>query len=782
MTADNLEHFVQWDFPGGVVGLLLFVFALVALVLLSYRFTLRALPPKQKAILIALRIASLAIIVFCLCNPKTVSVKKISSGGDKTVAVVIDTSSSMRKKTFSGSTRVKNAVAYWKKHAAEVAPGVKCEFYAFDDTLRKTKALDTIPATNWKPLKKTHLFNTIEKTCEKYQTKQIDGAIFITDGVDTSGAPSSIASTMLKSSMMPCAFVPATDPVPHKPFAKLARIECASAASANSSVPVSILTAYSGLPQGSTVSIDVIQNGRKKIFHHSMKAASPAPNSKDIPLSLELATPGEYAYEAILKVDGDIQSKAFWTVTCLEKHPAKVLLYMGGLDWGARFMKTVAALDKEDFELDVKFAPGILNNSIATENIDATFPSETDLERYSIVIILKMEKGQISNEIESRLHDYVSNGGALLFIIANSASAAHYANSPLEKLLPVFFEKDIHDQSKFDRKTADFLKKMEEYRKKTKARGMAAWSKYNPNVDYSMKEPPLTTMALTREGKESPVFSYLQATHANWKKISIPAFQDCALITDAKPGAEVLAVHPEFKTKQGKRILLAVQRYGSGRTAVLATDPLWRWKLSLDSRDPSYELFWKHIIGWLSSGLKNEPAWRLPSMILETGTVANIFFDVPAAAKFDDVKIQFHAVDLESKRKIQMHPCESSPHQYRFKFTPPRTSRFRLIASAQGKTVAATTFSSTGELASSELELLTPDTKTLKRLAAASPAGNFISMSNNLSRLKWLKPNTDEPKIEVRTESPLWHQSWLFVLLLLLFATDLCIRRKFRLV
>ena len=46
--------------------------------------------------------------------------------------------------------------------------------------------------------------------------------------------------------------------------------------------------------------------------------------------------------------------------------------------------------------------------------------------------------------------------------------------------------------------------------------------------------------------------------------------------------------------------LVAVQRYGRGRSMVFAGEGSWRWKMMLPSTDRSYEFFWRQAARWLA--------------------------------------------------------------------------------------------------------------------------------------------------------------------------------------
>jgi uncharacterized membrane protein len=104
----------------------------------------------------------------------------------------------------------------------------------------------------------------------------------------------------------------------------------------------------------------------------------------------------------------------------------------------------------------------------------------------------------------------------------------------------------------------------------------------------------------TPEGLASPLLQLEAETVANsqrWE--NLPLLQGYNPLGPAKPGASILAVHPMHQAG-APRILLATQRYGRGRTAVLATSTTWRWQMHLDHRDMTHERFWRQLLRWSS--------------------------------------------------------------------------------------------------------------------------------------------------------------------------------------
>jgi uncharacterized membrane protein len=85
---------------------------------------------------------------------------------------------------------------------------------------------------------------------------------------------------------------------------------------------------------------------------------------------------------------------------------------------------------------------------------------------------------------------------------------------------------------------------------------------------------------------------------ALWR--GMPKLTSINLLGGVKPGAQVLAVKPEdaFGTEEP---LLAIQRFGKGRTAALATSSTWRWQMLLEADDERHERFWQQFARWLAA-------------------------------------------------------------------------------------------------------------------------------------------------------------------------------------
>ena len=59
-------------------------------------------------------------------------------------------------------------------------------------------------------------------------------------------------------------------------------------------------------------------------------------------------------------------------------------------------------------------------------------------------------------------------------------------------------------------------------------------------------------------------------------------------------------VHQTDEGPQGRRILMASQRYGAGLSAVVCIQNFWRWRLAKDSEPQQFDRFWRQLFRFLS--------------------------------------------------------------------------------------------------------------------------------------------------------------------------------------
>jgi uncharacterized membrane protein len=198
-----------------------------------------------------------------------------------------------------------------------------------------------------------------------------------------------------------------------------------------------------------------------------------------------------------------------------------------------------------------------------------------DLFKYSGLIIGTVEANWFTPAQLNLIKRFVDErGGGLLMLGGRSGLGdGGYASSPLESLLPVAL----------------------------------------PAGSNSFVRNP-AKVSLTARGEES-LITRLVDDQAENRKLwgELPPLADVQRVGDPRPGASVLL---ETGSGDGRRPLLATQRYGHGRTAVFATGGSWRWRMLRDHKDESHHIFWRQLLRWLVTDAPRQVTSELSEQIL----------------------------------------------------------------------------------------------------------------------------------------------------------------------
>ncbi len=199
------------------------------------------------------------------------------------------------------------------------------------------------------------------------------------------------------------------------------------------------------------------------------------------------------------------------------------------------------------------------------------FPQTADdFKAFDVFLIGDLDRTYLTKQQMDLLVEAVRAGKGLLMIGGTSTlGPGGYAGSPIESMLPV----TVGPRSKTAQETTPFVPR------------------------------------LTAEGRVHPVFAGLvpffdhSQAAATPSAEQLPPLQGCVIVEGPKPAASVLAEHPS-RQHQGRPIcVLAVQTFGSGRTAVFTADTTWRWYMfrrALGAESP-YHRFWGQLVRWLAS-------------------------------------------------------------------------------------------------------------------------------------------------------------------------------------
>ena len=201
------------------------------------------------------------------------------------------------------------------------------------------------------------------------------------------------------------------------------------------------------------------------------------------------------------------------------------------------------------------------------------FPSNrAALYQYDAVILANIEPDSLSRVQLEMIADFVGDrGGGLLVLGAKSFAQQGLMGTPIEEVLPVA----LSDRS-------------------------------SGVLRASARRGERYTVSITPDGESHPVMRIGATPDEIARRWSnVPALAGAATLGAPRPGARVLAL---IRADDGTRPLIAVQRFGQGRSMVFTGEASWHWRMRMPSTDRTYELFWRHAARWLSAASPNPVA------------------------------------------------------------------------------------------------------------------------------------------------------------------------------
>lgn len=262
----------------------------------------------------------------------------------------------------------------------------------------------------------------------------------------------------------------------------------------------------------------------------------------------------------------------------------RVLFAQGALTWDFKF---IARALQNDPMMKITGLSRTSEHSIFRQNVEAAgelldgFPEKIeDIAPFRVVVLSDLQPQDFNPAQQETLARFCRElGGGVLLIGGQTTFGPIWRGSVLEQLLPVEFDA-------------------------------------NPGV-MGLDQP--FHLILSDDALRQPAFQIATLTEnrAAWEKV--PAFLDYGRVEKAKAGATILATHEHDSGPAGKRILMASQRYGAGRSAVLCVQNFWRWRLTKDTDPEQFDRFWRQILRWLGETSRRPVEISFPAQELKTG-------------------------------------------------------------------------------------------------------------------------------------------------------------------
>ena len=712
----------------------------------------RTLSPPRRRILVTLRFVTLIALVVFLLRPVARGVD--GDARDAVVAILVDSSRSMSIEDADGQARVERA----RRIVAErllptLGSQFQVEVLGFGDGVAPIA-----PAALTAVARRSDVAGALTAVRTRYRGRAVAGVILVSDGGDTSGAGERAAEDG-----PPIYAIGVGSPVAGKDR-EILGVTVAETILDDSRVDLAVSAVSHGLGNA-PIELRLLENGRSIDVKRVTPAAEGSPVREVFQVSPGKGAPTVYTVEMPLLADELVPENNARSV--LVPPPARarrVLLVEGAPGFEHSFLKRAWASDA-GLEIDSVVRKGKNEQGADTFYVQAAqsrsdslatgYPSTREaLFRYDALVLANVEAHQFTRaELEATRRFVGDRGGGLLVLGARSFLRQGLAGSMLEDLLPL--ELNAGGGSTIDRETG------------------------GSDVPAGANVRGVNRVSLTPAGEAHPIMQLAARaddTRKRWE--AVPALAAITPLGGPRPGASVLAV--TSGPGGTPRALVAVQRFGEGRSMIFTGEASWRWRMLLPAADRSFDTFWKQSLRWLALAAGDpihltvapgaSPGDTLPLAVVARNAafepLQNATVDVRVTAPDGRIESLRAAADLSRER----------PGHYVANFRPEHAGVFKLSADVrQGGTVVGSATASV-LVGGADLEMTDPRMNAAFFARLASASGGRVLSEHEVSELPGLlKAAVPGAALAVRRD--LWHTGWSFAAILTLLAAEWILRR-----
>jgi uncharacterized membrane protein len=394
---------------------------------------------------------------------------------------------------------------------------------------------------------------------------------------------------------------------------------------------------------------------------------------------------------------------------------------------------------------DTFFVQGGADRSAA---LTSGFPARRqDLFAYDAVVVANVEGDYFTRAQLTMLADFVAERGAGLLVLGGRSFAKRgLSGSPLEEVLPV----ELNDRRGGLVRTS------------MPAEAMSAHNK----------------LMLTAEGETHPIMR-IGASGEETRKLwgALPAMAASAMLGGPRPGATILAL----TTAPGGGVfpVVAVQRYGQGRSMIFAGEASWRWRMMMPSSERAHEFFWRQAARWLATSAPDPVAITVPEAP-EPGDAVSIDVDARDATF---VAVPDATIDAtltapgRDPQPLKLRHADSTSGRFTAAVRPEQTGLYRIHADARRGATPLGTADRWMYVGGADREFADPRlNEGFLRRVARNSGGRYIRSDEASKVASWLQAVVPQNAAPERRD--LWHQPWAFALIIVLLSAEWILRRR----
>lgn len=775
----HLYHSESWLEWGGALGLTLSLAILLVATLASaylWQRTLAGVPPIRRHVLSGLRVATMALLVFLILQPVLVRPANVKS--EQVVAILHDDSRSMQVMDGAGESRAARLEAALKASADVFDQALRERFhvleYGFGERLRTIQSRKDLSYAS----PETRITDSVRQTVNELKSLALTAVVVLSDG-GQQAAVDDATHAALEAMGVPVFTVGTGESEWHD----LALGEVALSRAFFDDAPARITAQFTatGMP-GSKVVAEVVQKG---VVQSSVERTIEGENvDQQVQLDVTPRNREWLDYTVRIRVKNFLEAAAPREFVS-ENNEASVLLdnreksyrilyFSGRPNWQYKFVRHALAQDPE-LHLSSLIRVSGAEKTFVFQGRDSNlgnplfegFEEKDNLPRYDEAVFLRMglDEGELAD-------GYPTTPEALY---------------PFHLIIWADIEADFFAPTQF-RLTQDAVAE----------RGASFFMLGGPHtlggggykgslIESMLPALPGTTgtgapgqIASTPEGFLTGIWAlHAERGSNNTAWAALPPLPGVDALSSVRIGASVFAeADSEGKTEPAP--FLVQQRYGRGKSVVIATGETWPWHLQTESDNQDHERLWRQLVRALVSSVP-EPVTLVTDAggrVAGSETTLRWVVNDPVFRPVEGASLTTRVNSPSGEITVPLSERLDAPGTYEGTFTPAEPGKYGVV-------LEGTTGSGVSQPPVDSAFLVSADTRestnarfdpSLLQKLAQWTGGQYFRLSD----LKDVAPAiaaADREHIRVERVA-LWHHPFFYGILVTFLCVEWTLRRR----
>ncbi len=561
-----------------------------AAALVTYRGIENLGTRRDRAVLLGLRLALVAVLVLCLFRPTLLLRAAVPQ--QNFLGVLIDDSRSMLIADQGDQPRSNFVESEFGVEGAlrqALSDRFVLRFFRFSSSTSRTNGPEGMTYEGTA----TRLGTALERAQDELSGLPLAGLVMVTDGADTSDAVLDEPLAALRARSIPV-FPVGVGVEQFDRDIQISRVETPRTILKGSSIAVDVVISHTGYA-GREVTLQVEDDGRLVSSENVTLPRDGEAATVRVNFTGTEAGPRLFRFR-VPEIEGEqvTQNNTRDALIRVTDTPERILYMEGEPRAEVKFLRR-AVEDDENIEVvlvlrtaEEKYWRGGVRSA---DELAAGFPrTREELFAYRAIILGSVEAAAFSPDQLRMLADFVGERGGGLIVLGGRRAFAEggWAGTPVAEVLPV------------------------------ELGGSGG------------EEPEVARLGvqLTNAGQTFPVLQLAdteEASQARWA--DLPELTSVNAITQAKRGATVLLTGSEGGNEQ---IVLAYHRYGRGKVMAFPVQDSWIWQMdaTIAVHDMTHEILWRRLLRWLVDGVPDNVSLTTGTDRVEPGELVTITSDV----------------------------------------------------------------------------------------------------------------------------------------------------------